>query len=1141
MAASLNLLDSVYGQRRAVRTAINEVVLLDKTEIPIFGDIHVLRTEIRELLFLSRTASSWGVSSSVSGVFGDKEFGKVMATFERLHTLLFDDGLSSNFGRNNVAKRSKLFQAHPDHPGQQNEENEELWSLDVAKRWADHTKIKLNGAGYNGIVVAHQDLLRAVNLQEVLIEAILIDPLVARKDGTGTPSDVDESIRRLTMVMRAALSTASAFTYDNRKNQPLLFTKINYLEKLSIPDSLSNFRKHRASITKEIEAQRSLDDQVWSLDLANCAQVLILSILHKNTALCDNVDESLTTMFSSIADSSEDLSTASTLDIIFILVKPGRAPNTEAQLQACKYFLGFSKANGLTNSLALCMKTAAGIIDLEKEVKDDTHTVFAPMLSKNVIHQSETEDNDSSSIHFICPHKPTQKMEDPARLLRLMASLMEGGNERVANLLNQRAGLTIDLTCATIVSHVENELKRVKVTDTLDAIGEEDEEEEEEEEEEKVVVVTKVEESVGSIVEDSLDLDSLEKDFNLDDVRSTSSLNLDDNERNNNEQISSSSSSSLAPLSSSSSENAKDIPNKDYVAPLFPDPYATDENNLDILNIITEEDSVGAALFNLLVEQIFLLPLNRDQLYSTHFWVFIEKVVVPSLEAACHIKNPSEQISETLSELVDLCEFIMITLVRLALYERAIEDPKKERNINDITNTVDEILKTRHATPKILERAFKKSSSEYGIEALNRNQFITMMEKVCHDCEGIDKSIQLTNEIASAYDGAHVSGESALVDLYEFVRLHRHLSSSLQSKEMSKRYLDLIEVKKKGHLLPLRTVESGERIIQIQKGNGASLGNRKFSRVDRYGTRVKQKHSSVQASLFASSHASTTKKFEISKNKLAPRQSQVITSDVDDEEAVKMHEKFEIFQKSLDSNPLISQALQRRRFSMVNILEKGTPGPPDDVGRDLSHYSVKLSASKTGVRGAARVVKRVLTNTGKRRNSAQVAPAFDKVVLNAALDKKRDSLIAHRAGPRGSRGLGERRPSRNSLFQRPKVKSHHTEVEAAAIMIQKAYRRKIAANEAKRVKVIAKPGGGKLANKLSGAIALNWSDIAGRLVRYLSDHFWESGSIAKVNILIIETLLAHLIKSRTYFFDINGLKLTESEIHKAHRLEFQKP
>jgi hypothetical protein len=50
MAASLNLLDNVYGQRREVRDALENVNLLTKLSLPVFGDVHVLKNQVKELV-----------------------------------------------------------------------------------------------------------------------------------------------------------------------------------------------------------------------------------------------------------------------------------------------------------------------------------------------------------------------------------------------------------------------------------------------------------------------------------------------------------------------------------------------------------------------------------------------------------------------------------------------------------------------------------------------------------------------------------------------------------------------------------------------------------------------------------------------------------------------------------------------------------------------------------------------------------------------------------------------------------------------------------------------------------------------------------------------------------------------------------
>jgi hypothetical protein len=50
MAAALNLLDNVYGQRLSLLTALSDVELLDKPELPVFGSVHILVTQITELV-----------------------------------------------------------------------------------------------------------------------------------------------------------------------------------------------------------------------------------------------------------------------------------------------------------------------------------------------------------------------------------------------------------------------------------------------------------------------------------------------------------------------------------------------------------------------------------------------------------------------------------------------------------------------------------------------------------------------------------------------------------------------------------------------------------------------------------------------------------------------------------------------------------------------------------------------------------------------------------------------------------------------------------------------------------------------------------------------------------------------------------
>eukprot|EP00615_Pteridomonas_danica_P017158 CAMPEP_0114392176 /NCGR_PEP_ID=MMETSP0102-20121206/10624_1 /TAXON_ID=38822 ORGANISM="Pteridomonas danica, Strain PT" /NCGR_SAMPLE_ID=MMETSP0102 /ASSEMBLY_ACC=CAM_ASM_000212 /LENGTH=224 /DNA_ID=CAMNT_0001551269 /DNA_START=91 /DNA_END=761 /DNA_ORIENTATION=- len=149
-----------------------------------------------------------------------------------------------------------------------------------------------------------------------------------------------------------------------------------------------------------------------SRTLEKVAEETVLSILHKNAELCHKLDNSVLDLFYVVANLEDDFSTASSLDIIFIVAKPQRSPNHDFQIQACNELLELSSKTRLNNALELCLKTTNSFQNL-----------------------------DGFSSETSC--------KDPARLLRLMTSLMEGGNERAANLLSQKAGLTLDATCAT--------------------------------------------------------------------------------------------------------------------------------------------------------------------------------------------------------------------------------------------------------------------------------------------------------------------------------------------------------------------------------------------------------------------------------------------------------------------------------------------------------------------------------------------------------------------------------------------------------------------------------------------------------------------------------------------------------------------
>jgi hypothetical protein len=79
--------------------------------------------------------------------------------------------------------------------------------------------------------------------------------------------------------------------------------------------------------------------------------------------------------------------------------------------------------------------------------------------------------------------------------------------------------------------------------------------------------------------------------------------------------------------------------------------------------------------------------------------------------------------------------------------------------LTPIMEMVADLLQHRQRTPHWLEEDFRTAAIEFGMEALNRAQFIALMEKTCLEYQQVEKSVALTNEICAAYDGANVCGE----------------------------------------------------------------------------------------------------------------------------------------------------------------------------------------------------------------------------------------------------------------------------------------------------------------------------------------------------------------------------------------------
>lgn len=96
-----------------------------------------------------------------------------------------------------------------------------------------------------------------------------------------------------------------------------------------------------------------------------------------------------------------------------------------------------------------------------------------------------------------------------------------------------------------------------------------------------------------------------------------------------------------------------------------------------IVRFISEKNSEASALFSLIVEQIFLLPMSIEQLNSKALWAWLHVVVEPVLEAISKAKFMNSGVNHICGEVISILEFIFMTFVRLTLFELLFDDQIK--------------------------------------------------------------------------------------------------------------------------------------------------------------------------------------------------------------------------------------------------------------------------------------------------------------------------------------------------------------------------------------------------------------------------------------------------------------------------------
>jgi hypothetical protein len=123
-----------------------------------------------------------------------------------------------------------------------------------------------------------------------------------------------------------------------------------------------------------------------------------------------------------------------------------------------------------------------------------------------------------------------------------------------------------------------------------------------------------------------------------------------------------------------------------------------------------------------------------------------------------------------------------------------------------------------------------------------------------------------------------------------------------------------------GHALSMRTVEYGERIMsQSRNGQAVMLQPAQFQRSDKYPAPEKQGRKCQK--LFQAAPTTKTKKQE-------GEDPAAAAAVVVETPLRTLEQRFNAFKATVASNTRILGALQRRRFSMVCVLEAGLPPPP---------------------------------------------------------------------------------------------------------------------------------------------------------------------------------------------------------------------
>jgi len=178
------------------------------------------------------------------------------------------------------------------------------------------------------------------------------------------------------------------------------------------------------------------DDKCLISRTTDLAQTVVSSILQRNEPLAEKVSSTLVDHFTSLANASNDVSTCPELNFFFMVCLPEGRPLKRVQDLIVGSIMRQTNVHFL-EGLECCLRVALETFDSHCDVAENSK-------------EDDSKTGVSADKRKISSNEIPQ-LDDPARLLRLMRCLVEGGNESAWQHLTKASGISLELGLESMV------------------------------------------------------------------------------------------------------------------------------------------------------------------------------------------------------------------------------------------------------------------------------------------------------------------------------------------------------------------------------------------------------------------------------------------------------------------------------------------------------------------------------------------------------------------------------------------------------------------------------------------------------------------------------------------------------------------